>query len=156
MLSKAGHAFSNSLNHQEGNFVIDEVDQMSESEFKELLYHLFKQQGYLVNLPPKSDNLDADLVLRKGKDVIIVQAKRNTANVGVSAINAVVGANGYDNATNKWVVTNRYYTKAAINQAHKNKVKLFNRDDFLIMLKDYRAPKSKWRKAIKSTQHKRD
>ncbi|WP_431798933.1 restriction endonuclease [Halobacillus andaensis] len=121
--------------------LIKEVDKMDGVQFEELLFHLFQQQGFLVKITPKSNDFGADLILRKGNDLIVVQAKRYSENIGISAINEVVGAAGYYNANKKWVVTNRYFTNAAAIQAYKNKVKLFDRDNLLLMLKEYNTPR---------------
>nr|WP_255639633.1 restriction endonuclease [Aquibacillus saliphilus] len=111
---------------------------MTKDEFKELLYHLFAQQGYHVNLTPKSGG--ADLLLRKGNNVIVVYTMRKSENIDASTIKEVVGATGFYKANKKWIVTNRYYRSDAIVQANTNKVKLINRDDLLLMLKDYHRP----------------
>lgn len=135
---------------------MSEIDQMSGVEFEELLYHLLGQQGYYVKLTPKSGDFGADLILRKGNDLIVVQAKRYSDNIGVTAINEVVGAAGYYKANKKWVVTNRYYTNAAIVQGHKNRVKLFDRNDLLLMLSAYNTPRKKRENQLKDAQNKED
>ncbi|WP_052404874.1 restriction endonuclease [Bacillus rubiinfantis] len=69
-------------------------------------------QGYHVEVTNPSGDFGGDLLLRKRKEKAVVQAKRygEDKKVGVDAINEVVGAAGYYNATKKIVITNRYYT----------------------------------------------
>ncbi|MFB7642900.1 restriction endonuclease [Peribacillus butanolivorans] len=69
----------------------------------------------------------------------MVQAKRygEYKKVGVDAINEVVGAAGYYNATKKIVITNRYYTDAAKIPGKRNGVTLLDRDDLVRMLNQY-------------------
>ncbi|MGE7649139.1 restriction endonuclease [Peribacillus frigoritolerans] len=48
-----------------------------------------------------------------------------------------VGATGYNNATKKIVITNRYYTDAAKITGKRNGVTLLDRDDLVRMLNQY-------------------
>lgn len=124
-----------------------EIDLMSGIQFEKVLSHLFESEGYDVKLTPKSRDYGADLVLRKKSDVIVVQAKRSSNKIGIPAVNEIVGASGYYNANHKWVITNQFYTNAAMVQAHKNKVMLLDRDDLLLMLRQYNKHSDK-RKTI--------
>ncbi len=129
-------------------FLINEINQMSSDEFEELLSHLFKQQGYQVKQIPKSDGIGADLLLKKEKDVIVVQAKRRSIEIGASAVKELVLAAENYNANKKWIVTNRDYTSDAILQAHLKSVTLLNRDDLLQMLKAYNTPQKRQKKKL--------
>lgn len=126
-----------------------EIDLMTGLQFKKILSHLFESEGYDVKLTPRSGDHGADLVLRKGSDIIVVQAKRYSNNIGISAVNEIVGASGYNKANKRWVITNQFYTKAAIVQAHKNKVKLLNRDDLILMLRRYNKNSGKRKFTLK-------
>lgn len=130
--------FSKPAYFKNKKFLINEINKMSGAEFEELLVHLFRQQGFQVNQVPKSDFICADLILKKKQELIVVQTKRRSINIGVSAVNEVVNAAANHKAHQKWIVTNRYYTKEAIAQASVNKVVLLNRDDLLAMLKAYK------------------
>lgn len=55
----------------------------------------------------------------------------------MNAINEVVGATGYYNATKKIVITNRYFTDAAKTYAKRNGVTLLDRDDLIRMINQY-------------------
>lgn len=128
--------------------LINEMNQMSSNEFEELLSHLFKQQGYLVKKIPKSNEIGADLLLKKENDVIVVQAQRKSVEIGNAAVKKLVHAAENYNANKKWIITNRYYTSDAILQAHLKSVELLNRDDLLQMLKAYNTPKKKQKQKL--------
>lgn len=118
---------------------IEDVDKMSGLEFEHFLTPLFRSQGYNVEVTSPSGDFGGDLILKKGKEKSVVQAKRygEKKKVGVDAINEVVGAAGYYNATKKIVITNRYYTDAAKITGKRNGVTLLDRDDLVRMLNQY-------------------
>ncbi|MED3911873.1 restriction endonuclease [Peribacillus simplex] len=118
---------------------IEDVDKMSGLEFEHFLTPLFRSQGYYVEVTSPSGDFGGDLILKKGKEKSVVQAKRygKDKKVGVDAINEVVGAAGYYNATKKIVITNRYYTDAAKITGKRNGVTLLDRDDLVRMLNQY-------------------
>lgn len=123
------------------NFIepIEDVDKMSGHEFEHYLAPVFRSQGYHVEVTKSSGDFGGDLLLRKRKEKAVVQAKRygEDRKVGVDAINEVVGAAGYYNATKKIVITNRYYTEAAKISAKRNGVTLLDRDDLIRMINQY-------------------
>ncbi|WP_227522132.1 restriction endonuclease [Bacillus solitudinis] len=117
---------------------IDQVDKMDGIEFENYLGKLYRKLGYFSEVTKSSGDFGADVILKKGKDKIVVQAKCNGEgnNVGVDAINEVVGAAGFYNANKKIVVTNRFYTENAKIQARANNVKLVNRDSLIMMIRE--------------------
>jgi hypothetical protein len=123
------------------NFIepIEDVDKMSGHEFEHYLAPVFRSQGYHVEVTNPSGDFGGDLLLRKRKEKSVVQAKRygQDKKVGVDAINEVVGAAGYYNATKKIVITNRYFTDAAKISAKRNAVTLLDRDDLIRMINQY-------------------
>jgi restriction system protein len=118
---------------------IEDVDKMSGHEFEHFLAPVFRSQGYHVEVTSPSGDFGGDLVLKKRKEKSVVKAKRygEDKKVGVDAINEVVGAAGYYNATKKMVITNRYYTDAAKITAKRNGVILLDRDDLIRMINQY-------------------
>lgn len=104
---------------------------MSGTEFEELLAAHFKKAGYRVSLTPANNDYGADLVLKNKKEIIVVQAKRYKGKVSNSAIQEVVAAMPYYNATRAMVVTNSYFTKNAKTLANANQVILWDRNDLI-------------------------
>jgi restriction system protein len=113
---------------------IREVDNMDGFAFEHFLKPVFERQGYVAKVTQGSGDYGADLILRKGRKKYVVQAKRYGSNIGVSAVQQVVAAVNYYNAHGAIVVTNQYFTPAAVELAKVNRVKLVDRDSLAKML----------------------
>ena len=105
------------------------VDKMTGEEFERYLKAHFENLGYRVSLTPQSHDYGADLVCKKGRDVLLIQAKRYHSGklVGIEAIQQICGAKAYYNGTKCMVVTNSYYSSAARELAKCNDVELWDR-----------------------------
>jgi restriction system protein len=114
---------------------IDEIDRMSGSEFERKLGVLFRSLGFRAEVVGAGGgDYGADLVIsRRGKKTVI-QAKCWKNNVGVAAVQEVVGARGFYDAHDALVVTNSRYTRQARTLAAKNSVRLWDRDDLIAHL----------------------
>lgn len=113
---------------------INLIDEMSGSVFEELLMEHFKKLGYKAKMTAKTADYGADLILEKADEKIVVQAKRWRQNIGVSAIQQVVGAINYYQANKGMVISNSYFTPNAERLARSNNIELWNREklvDFL-------------------------
>ncbi|WP_186576374.1 restriction endonuclease [Aquibacillus kalidii] len=125
------------------NYLIDSIDQMSDREFRELLFHLFKHQGYNVSSIKLTDKADRYLLLRKGVDETIVNATISHSKlVGTRSIDKIVNTVHNYKGCHQWIITNGYFTKQSVTKANKNEVMLFNRDDLINMLDQYNLPPS--------------
>lgn len=113
---------------------IREVDQMSGEDFEKFLAELFKRRGFKVKLTATSGDYGADLILKDGKDIIAVQAKRYSSTVGVKAVQEIIGAVKMYDATEAWVVTNSHFTRQAEKLADINDVYLIDRDELIQMM----------------------
>lgn len=118
---------------------LSEVDKLNGHEFERFLAPLFERQGYHATVTRGSGDFGADLVLKKDGITTIIQAKRYGENkkVGVKAVQEVVGALAFYNATEAVVVTNRYFTRQAENLAKANNVKLIDRDKLNSLINQY-------------------
>ena len=110
---------------------IADVDKMTGEEFERFLGELFKRRGFKVSYTATSGDYGADLILKDGKDIIAVQAKRYSGSVGVKAVQEIIGAVKMYDATEAWVVTNSYYTKQAVKLATINDVYLIDRKELI-------------------------
>ena len=81
---------------------IREVDNMDGFAFEHFLKPIFERQGYLAKVTQGSGDYGADLILRKGRKKFVVQAKRYSSNIGVSAVQQVVAAVNYHDANGQW------------------------------------------------------
>ncbi|WP_254624347.1 restriction endonuclease [Cytobacillus firmus] len=106
---------------------IYDIDKMDGIQFEHYLSSLFKSQGYNVKVTKATGDYGADLVLTKESEKIVVQAKRYSKNVGISAIQEISASKSYYNATRAWVVSNSFFTKSAIELAQSNSVELLDR-----------------------------
>ena len=110
---------------------ITRIDLMEGYEFEEYLKCLFFYDDYNAELTPKSRDYGADLILTKGDETIVVQAKRYNKTVGSKCVSEVVGAKRHYNATEAWVVTNSYFSDQAETLAKDNDVRLIDREELI-------------------------
>ena len=104
------------------------VDKMSGIEFETMLKHVFRKMGYRVEETPKSNDYAADLILTRHGKKTVIQAKRYSNKVGISAVQQVLSAQIFYDANESAVVTNSYFTNQAKKMALTGKVKLIDRD----------------------------
>lgn len=104
------------------------VDRMSGIEFESFLKSHFEALGYHVATTPKTGDYGADLVLARGREKIVLQAKRYAGKIGIAAIQQIVAAKSYYGAEKAMVVTNSFFTKNAAALARKNGVELWDRN----------------------------
>lgn len=106
---------------------LDDIDEMTGIEFEVYLYHKFKKLGYKAKLTPVTADYGADLVLKKKRIKMVVQAKRYHQDVGIAAVQEVIGSIAYYNSDGGMVVTNSFFTPNAINLAKANDITLWDR-----------------------------
>lgn len=107
---------------------LSKIDKMSGEEFELYLKAFFEKNGYKVTLTPASNDYGADLILEKKDETTVVQAKRYDGKVGTAAVQEVVAARDYYEASGCIVVTNSFFTKNAQGLAEANEVTLWDRD----------------------------
>ncbi len=107
---------------------LPEIDRMTGRQFEEWLARFFRGRGYDVTLTPEQGDYGADLILKKGPVTTVVQAKRWSGKVRVSAIQEITAAKGYYRADGAMVVTNSFFTKEAVELARRNNIMLWNRN----------------------------
>lgn len=105
------------------------IDKLNGRAFERYLTVQFRHLGYHVTLTSYSHDYGADLVLRKWGKKIVVQAKRYERNVGITAVQEVVGSIAYYKADRAMVVTNSNFTKSARDLAKRNEVELWGRKE---------------------------
>ncbi|GFZ31984.1 hypothetical protein CSC2_25100 [Clostridium zeae] len=108
-------------------YKMNNIDKLSGEDFEEFLALKFKRLGYKVKLTPTTADYGADLVIKKDKSKIVVQAKRWNSKVGVEAVQQVVASMKYYNADRSMVITNSYFTENAKILAKYNEVELCDR-----------------------------
>jgi restriction system protein len=113
---------------------IEDVDAMTGIQFEKFLAMLFMAQGYSVTPTATSGDFGADLIIQKDGKRTVVQAKCYSKNVGVSAVQETVGAMAKYHCSGSMVVTNAYFTNAAVELARVNQVELRDRDILIRMM----------------------
>lgn len=119
------------------NSRIEEIDSMDGIQFEYYLKELYLSRGYGVEVTSASGDYGADLLLKKNGKKMVAQAKRYSKDVGIKAVQEVIGARSYYQSDEAWVVSNSYFTKAAKELAQKGNVLLVDRDgliDFILEL----------------------
>lgn len=129
---------------------IAEIDKMDGRQFEHYLGHLFRSQGFAVEVTRAAGDYGADLVIVKGGKKTIVQAKRYSKNVGLKAVQEVQTAIAHYRAQDAIVITNSDFTEQAYNLAKSNRVRLINREELIEMVL---AMKNKQQSVDKSKQH---
>lgn len=104
------------------------VDKMDGREFEKYLKVYFEKLGYRAKTTKDSNDYGADLILTKGSEKIVVQAKRYARNIGIEAVQEIIGARNYYEADRAIVATNRYFTASAKRLAEKCDVELWDRE----------------------------
>ncbi|WP_025843750.1 restriction endonuclease [Brevibacillus agri] len=113
---------------------IAEIDKMDGRQFEHYLGLLFHSQGYKTTVTRAAGDYGADLILEQNGRKVAVQAKRYSKNVGIDAVQQIVGALAHYGANAAWVVTNRDFTDAAYKLAASNGVRLINREALIEMI----------------------
>ncbi len=113
---------------------IADIDKMEGRQFELYLGHLFRGHGYIAEVTQSAVDYGADLIISKGGNKIVVQAKRYSKNVGLKAVQEVYTAMNHYKASEAWVVTNSDYTEQTYNLAKSNGVRLINREKLIDMI----------------------
>lgn len=106
---------------------MQDVDHMTGEEFEYFLCTYFKELGYKAKTTPMVNDYGADVIASKDGEKIVIQAKRYKENVGIKAVQEVIGAREYYKADKAMVITSAYFTPNAKNLAQSGKVELWDR-----------------------------
>lgn len=117
-----------SLLAETNQFSLSHIDLMNPYDFETYIAHIFSAQGYSAKVTKASGDQGADIVMEKLGEKIVVQVKLYSRPVGNKAVQEVVAAKSYYDASRAMIVTNNYFTTSAIRLAKPNKVELINRD----------------------------
>jgi len=127
VVAVAGIAIRLRRDHVFHGATLRSVDAMEGMQFEEFLAELFRHLGYRVQRVGNSHDFGADLVLASHRQRIVVQAKRYAGNVGIAAVQEVLGAVQYYHGSRGMVVTNSGFTESARELAARSGVDLWDR-----------------------------
>lgn len=105
------------------------ADHMSGEEFEDWLAILFRATGWRVRHTVTTGDFGADIIISRGDEALVVQAKRQGRPVGVAAVQQAASARLHYGATAAMVVTNTTFTPAALELAGTTRVTLWDRED---------------------------
>ena len=91
---------------------------------------MFQELGYAVELTKITADSGVDLVLKKDKEKVAVQAKRwnRTTKVGNEVVLKTHGGMGVYNCNKSIIITTSYFSSQAKNDAEKLKIELWDRE----------------------------
>ncbi len=95
-------------------------------EFEVYIKKLFLQNNILVYDTPTTNDYGADLVFEYNNHRFVIQCKYYSKNVGVKAIQEVIGSLSYYQANYGIVITNSLFTQQAKNLSSSNNILLIN------------------------------
>lgn len=100
-----------------------DLEQMDPIAFEYFVRDLFRANGYKAITTPTTKDFGADVIAKKGKEIIAIQVKhRNSSDWSVSndAVQQVVAAMANYKANRAMVITNGTFTEHALAQALPN------------------------------------
>lgn len=105
------------------------LDNMEGLEFEYYCADLLSENGFIeVEVTKSSGDYGIDILAEKEGVTYAIQCKRYSAPVGVKAVQeAYAGRDYYDRMVGA-VMTNQYFTKAAVEAARKLKILMWDRD----------------------------
>lgn len=106
---------------------MDEIDKMNGETFERFVGLLYQKMGYDTHQTKASGDYGVDIVAEKGYEKLIIQTKRYTNKVGVSAVQEISAARNYYSVSRAAIVTNNTFTEPAQNLAKANGIALVDR-----------------------------
>ena len=105
------------------------LEELNGSEFERLVAMYYEEKGYTPQLVGGAGDHEVDIILTDPKEnyKIAVQCKHwKTKKVGNDTILRLASGKRVHKCIDAWCITTNYYTKAAMEAAEANKVKLLN------------------------------
>jgi len=111
---------------------------LDDADFEKLICRLFEAMGYKVEHIGHPKDQGGDVIINKGPERIVIQAKRYiNGMVGNDAVQEVVAARNYYNCNGAIVVASSDFTQEAIALARANNTHLINKKELQILLANY-------------------
>ena len=104
-----------------------QIDVMSGRDFETFVATLFQKMGFDVEQTKLTGDQGADVIVSKRGERIAIQAKRSAARVGNRAVQEALGSLSLYQAIRGIVITNNFFTRAAVDLAAANKIELIDK-----------------------------
>lgn len=112
-----------------------QFDNMSGSDFEYFCADLLRKNNYEdVKITPASGDFGVDILASQNNILYAIQCKCYSSDIGVDAVYQVSGGMKYYKANIGIVLTNRYFTKQAIELANNIGIVLWDRDLLLKLI----------------------
>jgi len=114
------------------------IDKMNGYQFERFVATGLKTIGFNTGVTKSSGDFGIDVIAKKKDKVIGIQVKHYNIKVGYDAVKEAYSGGDYWNCNEYWVITssNKGFTKQAIEGAKKLNIKLYNIDDFALILEE--------------------
>lgn len=113
---------------------IEDIDKMNGGDFEKYTAILLKELGYSASATKLSGDFGVDVIAEKDGKEVIIQTKRYSKKVSISAVQEIAAAKEYYNVPDAWLITNNYFTKAAYELAIANDITLIDRDKLMNLI----------------------
>ena len=111
-------------------------DSMNGGDFEEYCATLLRYNGFVnITLTKTSGDQGIDIIAYKDSIKYGIQCKCYTADIGNKAVQEVFAGRTFYNCDVGIVLTNRYFTKSAVELAKKNRIHLWDRDKLIELSK---------------------
>ena len=128
------HIFDTSVKTEE-SIDFAKMDRMSGVDFENFCTSILEKKGFTqIHTTKTSGDYGGDIVATKDQIKYVIQCKRYSSSIGVSAVQEVIAARSIYKCHVGVVLTNNYFTPAALKLAESNNILLWNRDDLLAMM----------------------
>lgn len=112
---------------------VDQVDEMTGVEFENYVEALLRRDGYKTETTSTSGDYGVDLVAIKDKQRIAIQCKRYTKSIDQKAVREVYAGMTKYQCGLGMVITNRHFTKHAIDLASSTNCILIDREKLALL-----------------------
>ncbi len=117
------------------NRVIHGLDDLSGADFERFCARVLSRRGYTnLQFTPATNDYGVDIIAESMMVKFAIQCKRSNSNIGNKAVQEALSGKVYYNCDAAIVVTNRYFTKQAIQTAKATNVILWDRAILLKMM----------------------
>lgn len=125
---------SKALSLEQNKINIHNIDFMDPLDFEKFIMELYKEKGYSAKLTSINGDQGCDVILDKFGERTVVQVKRYNNLVGNKAVQEIVAAKAFYDASKAMVITNNYFTSSAQQLGKANNVELVDRIKLIALI----------------------
>lgn len=120
------------------NYTIEQLDSMEGHKFEYAVADLLLHNGWRdVEVTKGSGDYGIDILARRGSTTYAIQCKRYNKAVSLRAVQEANSGADYYHCQAAAVITNNIFTQNAVNLANENGVRLYDRNDLILLINNY-------------------